>query len=136
MVLDFTSGLRFYLDAKQEICLNNEVIFGDELAGKFESTETLQVTASTPDNMIYQNLKASKGRITSVANIEGSYRTCFTNLGKVQAEVSVTLHTGADAKDYATLARESNLKPVEIQLKRLEDTANEIVMVRIYITTV
>ena len=48
-----------------------------------------------------------------------------TNLPKV-AQVSFSLSTGIDAKDYSGVAKKEHLKPIEVEMKRVHDMVNEI----------
>eukprot|EP00455_Lapot_gusevi_P008119 TRINITY_DN134_c0_g1_i2.p2 TRINITY_DN134_c0_g1~~TRINITY_DN134_c0_g1_i2.p2 ORF type:complete len:110 (-),score=38.83 TRINITY_DN134_c0_g1_i2:93-422(-) len=51
---------------------------------------------------------------------------CFTNIGLSQKTVSFILKTGVNAKDYSAVAKKDNLKPLEVELRRLEDIVQSI----------
>ena len=43
-----------------------------------------------------------------------------------QKTVTLNLKTGVNAKDYSAVAKKDNLKPLEIELRRLEDQVQAI----------
>lgn len=70
---------------------------------------------------IYRKSVSSEGRFAHTASRDGEYRMCFANVeGLSQKSVQLSLSSGG--RDYKELAKKSNLKPLELELKRLEDT--------------
>lgn len=51
----------------------------------------------------------------------------FTDLQKVNREVSLILKHGIEAKNYEDLAKAEKFKPLEVELRRLEDLTDSIV---------
>ena len=51
---------------------------------------------------------------------------CITGLDKNISEIHFTLKYGIDAKDYSSLARSKDLKPIDLALEKLDDRAKDI----------
>lgn len=51
----------------------------------------------------------------------------FIDQQKVNREVSLVLKHGVEAKNYEDLAKAEKLKPLEVELRRLEDLSDSIV---------
>jgi hypothetical protein len=45
-------------------------------------------------------------------------------IGLQQKSVEFQFKTGVQAKDYSSVAKKGNLKPIEVEVKRLEDTVS------------
>ena len=56
----------------------------------------------------------------------GDYEMCITGLDKNISEIHFTLKYGIDAKDYSSLARSKDLKPIDLALEKLDDRAKDI----------
>ena len=51
----------------------------------------------------------------------------FLGHQKINREVALTLKHGVEAKNYDDLAKAEKLKPLEVELRRLEDLSDSIV---------
>lgn len=51
----------------------------------------------------------------------GNYQLCIENNEYKDVKIAFEFRTGIDAKDYSEIAKKSNLKPVELNLQKLED---------------
>ena len=51
---------------------------------------------------------------------------CFTNRGLVPRTIDLEFSAGTDATDYTDLARKEHLKPLELQLRKMEDRVETI----------
>lgn len=51
----------------------------------------------------------------------------FSDQPKINREVSLVLKHGVEAKNYDDLAKAEKLKPLEVELRRLEDLSDSIV---------
>ena len=76
--------------------------------------------------MLYSKLQCSEGTFSFSASKSGEHTVCITNSGFGHKTVTLDLKTGVAAKDYSAVAKKGNLKPLEIELKRLEDQAQAI----------
>lgn len=50
-----------------------------------------------------------------------------------QKSVNFAFRSGLEAKDYSGMAKKENLKPLEVELKRLEDTVQAIHQEMVYL---
>ena len=55
----------------------------------------------------------------------GIYEICITNLDVKLAEIQFSLKYGVGAKDYSSIARAKDLKPVDLALEKLSDRAKD-----------
>jgi len=46
---------------------------------------------------------------------------CIDNISKGEISVNFEFLSGVSAKDYSAIAKKSNLKPIELNIKKLED---------------
>jgi hypothetical protein len=54
-------------------------------------------------------------------------RRTYSDQQKINREVSLMLKHGVEAKNYEDLAKAEKLKPLEVELRRLEDLSDAIV---------
>ena len=55
----------------------------------------------------------------------GVYELCITNLANEVSEIDFSLKYGVGAKDYSSIARAKDLKPVDLALEKLSDRAKD-----------
>ena len=56
----------------------------------------------------------------------GNYELCVMNMGNNVSIIYFTLKYGVGAKDYSSLARTKDLKPVDLALEKLNDRAKDL----------
>ena len=56
----------------------------------------------------------------------GNYEICIIGLDKNTSHINFSLKYGIDAKDYSSLARNKDLKPIDLALEKLDDRAKDI----------
>ena len=56
----------------------------------------------------------------------GNYELCILNVDKNFANIKFSLKYGIGAKDYSSLARAKDLKPVDLALEKLNDRAKDL----------
>eukprot|EP01138_Halocafeteria_seosinensis_P008230 gb/GECG01008411.1/.p1 GENE.gb/GECG01008411.1/~~gb/GECG01008411.1/.p1 ORF type:complete len:221 (+),score=33.20 gb/GECG01008411.1/:1-663(+) len=85
------------------------------------------VVATDPDGVVeYSRTDLSKAKMAFTASKEGMHTLCFHNHGPEQRRCSLDFRTGAEANDYGEIARKEHLKPLELELRKLEDRAVEV----------
>lgn len=109
--------------------LSEEVLVGQVLIGDFSITPSDgRVSTTVSDaagSVFYSKSVSSDGKFAHTASRAGEVRMCFHNSeGVSQKTISLTLSNGG--KDYKELAKKDHLKPLEVELKRLEDTVVQI----------
>ena len=55
----------------------------------------------------------------------GLYEVCITNLKEKSVDIYFSVKYGVGAKDYSSIARAKDLKPVDLALEKLSDRAKE-----------
>ena len=61
------------------------------------------------------------GKFAFTAADGGLHRVCFASRAVTPRSVTLDFATGVDATDYADVARKEHLKPLELQLRKMED---------------
>uniref|UniRef100_T1ISK4 GOLD domain-containing protein n=1 Tax=Strigamia maritima TaxID=126957 RepID=T1ISK4_STRMM len=133
-------ALRFHLHPNSRKCFKDEVHKEGFTAGEYEISEA-------PGQKIDLIVTDSKGHVlTSRENINGKgklsfsvddydiYEICIvskvpagTRVEEKEIEVYLSLKRGIEAKQYDSLAEASKLKPLEVELRKLEDLSETIV---------
>eukprot|EP01006_Ploeotia_vitrea_P019494 TRINITY_DN516_c0_g1_i1.p2 TRINITY_DN516_c0_g1~~TRINITY_DN516_c0_g1_i1.p2 ORF type:complete len:223 (+),score=106.75 TRINITY_DN516_c0_g1_i1:39-671(+) len=129
MVVTNVSALQFYLGMMEEKCLSEDVSKNELIVGDFVVTpgsrthNDVIVRVTGPSNQIlYQKEGTAEGKFAFTTNEIGEYKVCFSNMAMSQKTIKFSFKTGVNAKDYTTVAKKDNLKPLEVELRRLEDT--------------
>uniref|UniRef100_A0A7S2TF84 GOLD domain-containing protein n=1 Tax=Lotharella oceanica TaxID=641309 RepID=A0A7S2TF84_9EUKA len=116
-------GIHFDLPGRTQKCLGEEVEKGDLIIATYKSQEGRILTVTVTDHVgqqIYQKtVKGGKYTVTASAN--GAQRTCFFNTEAMPTVVDFDIKRGLEAKDYGNIADKNSLKPLELELLRLED---------------
>jgi hypothetical protein len=87
----------------------------------------LNVRVTSPvQGSMFSKQSCADGKFAFTAPMQGEYQICFENLGMSQKQVKLDLKTGVHAKDYSSVAKKENLKPIEVELRRLEDQVQEV----------
>lgn len=129
------ASLSFTLPAGTIKCLKEELHKDVLVTGEYQLSEANQKTHLTvtdsKEHVLYSKEDANKGKFAFTTEDYEMYKICFKSEGKagtgMDREVALTLKHGAEAKDYDKMAGVEKMKPLEIELKRLEDLAEDIV---------
>ncbi|KAK3730361.1 hypothetical protein QZH41_014837, partial [Actinostola sp. cb2023] len=85
----------------------------------------------TTGHILYKKEDATKGKFAFTTDDYDMYEVCFeseaTQAGGSDREIYINIKHGVEAKNYDDLAKAEKLKPMEIELKRLEDLADAVV---------
>ena len=65
------------------------------------------------------------GKFAFNSPANGEYVFCFKNLDNKEKVIKFDVHSGVKAKDYSSVAQKDHLKPLETQLRLLEDLSYE-----------
>jgi hypothetical protein len=133
------SSLRFYVQSNEKKCLKEEIHRNVVLTGEYEFSEAIGNTASvhvtdTRGHTLYkrENFPETKGKFAFTADEYDIFEICISvhapaNQQKINREISIVLKHGVEAKNYEDLAKAEKLKPLEVELRRLEDLSDSIV---------
>lgn len=134
--LALVTPLSFTLPPGQEKCLREEVHKDVLVTGEYRLSDApqqkthLTVTDST-GHVLYKREEASKGKFAFTTDDYDMYRVCVESEGQagggVDREVFLNVKHGVEAKSYEDVGKATKLKPMEVELKRLEDLADAVV---------
>jgi len=129
----------FHLSPGQKKCIKEEIHKDVVVTGEFEAKESpnhrvdLKVTDSK-DHILYQKEAADSGKFAFTTDVRDLFEVCFTSkrLGGFSHnpkahEIKLVIRKGVEAKSYDEQAKTEKLKPLEVELRRLEDLSDSIV---------
>lgn len=130
-------GLMFHLEPNNRKCLKEEIHKGVLVTGEYDiSAQPDQVVdlmvIDTKGQHFVNRENTDKGKFAFTTDDYDVFEICFLsrvpqNLRGQRHEVSLTTKHGVEAKTYDGLGDAAKLKPLEVELKRLEDLSESIV---------
>lgn len=130
-------GLRFHLSPNSKKCLKEEIHKDRLVTGEYELSEapgqkTNLHVSDSKGHTLYNKDDASKGKFAFTTEEYEMFEVCFETKmphgGQgADREVFINMKHGVEAKDYADVAKAQKLKPLEVELKKLEDLSELIV---------
>ncbi|TKR86481.1 hypothetical protein L596_011068 [Steinernema carpocapsae] len=139
LLVGLSSALRFHVPANGKKCLKEEIHKNVVMTGEYELSEGIGYTSSvhvtdTRGHTLYkrENFHETKGKFAFTADEYDIFEICISShipAGQHGAdrEVSLLLKHGVEAKNYEDIAKAEKLKPLEVELRRLEDLSESIV---------
>ena len=120
------SSFRFSLETKVEECFSE--YFPDKTLVIYEisspASNNKYVITNPKKGIIEEKTDASF--IYPFTTYEGGvYELCITNLANEVSDIEFSLKYGVGAKDYSSIARAKDLKPVDLALEKLSDRAKD-----------
>ncbi|CAH1263238.1 transmembrane emp24 domain-containing protein 10-like [Branchiostoma lanceolatum] len=130
-------GIGFSLAPNAKKCLREEIHKDILVTGDYELSDApgqsthLLVTDSS-GHVLYNKEDATKGKFAFTTDDYDMFEICFETkmTGGARGpdrEVSLTVKHGVEAKNYQEIAKAEKLKPMEVELRRLEDLSESIV---------
>lgn len=130
-------ALMFHLSPNQKKCLKEEIHKDVLVTGEYDISDTIGQKASlkvtdSKGHVLYNKEDATKGKFAFTTEEYDMFEVCFeTRLvaggGGADREVYINMKHGVEAKNYNDIAKAEKLKPLEVELKKLEDLAESIV---------
>ena len=130
-----SQAMFFQLPVNTEKCLKEEIHKNVLVTGEYDVTshEGVKVEMKVTDSsghILYQNTEAKSGKFAFTTDSYDMFQICFLSSGNVKEkihEVNLKIKTGIEAKNYEEMAKSEKLKPLEVELRRLEDLSASIV---------
>jgi len=107
------------------------------VSGNYEFSDSpgqkgLVIITDSKSHTLFKKEDATRGKFAFTTEEYDMFQVCFetrvTTGGKgSDREVFVDMKHGVEAKDYGNLAKSEKLKPLEVELRRLEDLSESIV---------
>jgi hypothetical protein len=134
-------SISFMLEPGQQKCLKDEVHKDILVTGDFKLSESIGgiktdlTVLDTKGHMFYSKEDALEGKFAFTTDDYDQYEVCFKSTspagdlkGKIAArEVTIVLKHGVEAKNYDETGKAEKLKPLEQELRKLEDLSEAIV---------
>lgn len=127
--------LSFTLSAGNKKCLREEVHKDILVTGEYKLSDapiqTHLTVIDTNGHVLYKKDDAQKGKFAFTTDDYDMFEVCFHSQGShgqgIDREISLDVKTGVEAKNYDDLQKTEKLKPMELELKKLEDLSEAIV---------
>ncbi|KAM3871026.1 transmembrane emp24 domain-containing protein 10-like [Diretmus argenteus] len=138
LLFDLVFSVTFYLPVNFRKCLREEIHKDVLVTGEYEVSEqpntktNLKITDSS-GHTLYTKEDASKGKFAFTTEDYDMFEVCFESkspmgTGRVPDQlVILDMKHGVEAKNYEEIAKVEKLKPLEVELRRLEDLSDSIV---------
>ncbi|XP_035279304.1 transmembrane emp24 domain-containing protein 10-like [Anguilla anguilla] len=138
LLFESVFAISFFLSVNSRKCLREEIhkdvlVTGDYDVSEQPNTKTnLKITDSS-GHILYSKEDASKGKFAFTTEDYDMFEVCFESkspmgTGRVQDQlVNLDMKHGVEAKNYEEIAKVEKLKPLEVELRRLEDLSESIV---------
>ena len=120
------SSFRFDLPAKDEDCFSE--YFPDKTLVIYEITCyecKNKYKLINPKKSVVEEKESPDFNYPFTTYEGGVYEICITNLDEKPATVHFSVKYGVGAKDYSSIARAKDLKPVDLALEKLSDRAKD-----------
>ncbi|KAJ8396880.1 hypothetical protein AAFF_G00012030 [Aldrovandia affinis] len=125
-------SISFFLPVNSRKCLREEIHKDVLVTGEYEVAEqpntktNLKITDSS-GHTLYSKEDASKGKFAFTTEDYDMFEVCF-GTGRIPDQlVNLDMKHGVEAKNYEEIAKVEKLKPLEVELRRLEDLSESIV---------
>ena len=122
MMMTQQNSFRFNLGKNEEECLFD--YFPDKTLVIYEvytSNVTIGVVLKNPEQKVLESQETTFFKYPFTTYSGGYYEICITNGGNFTTPVHFTLKYGVSAKDYSSVARTKDLKPIDLELEKLSD---------------
>lgn len=125
------------LSPNTQKCLKEELHANVLVAGEYEVTQVASqrvdyIVKDSKGHILSQKENISKGKFTFVTETYDMFEVCFISKvppqhRAVPQDVVLDIKIGIEAKNYEGIGEAAKLKPMELELKRLEDLSEAIV---------
>ncbi|XP_046906287.1 transmembrane emp24 domain-containing protein 10-like [Hypomesus transpacificus] len=137
ILIDFSFSITFFLPSNLRKCLREEIHKDVLVTGEYEVSEqptaktNLKITDSS-GHTLYSKEDASKGKFAFTTEDYDMFEVCFESKSPMgtrapDQQVDLDMKHGVEAKNYEEIAKVEKLKPLEVELRRLEDLSESIV---------
>merc|ERR1712076_61670 len=140
LLLNIVNCMYFYLEPGTKKCIKEEIHKDVVVTGEYEITESpnhkvdLKVTDSK-EHILYNKEEAEKGKFAFTTDDQDMFEICFVSNKEGNGfsrdakahEIKIDVKKGIEAKNYDEQAKTEKLKPLEVELRRLEDLSDSII---------
>uniref|UniRef100_A0AAR2K0P7 GOLD domain-containing protein n=1 Tax=Pygocentrus nattereri TaxID=42514 RepID=A0AAR2K0P7_PYGNA len=141
LLFDSVFSISFFLPVRTRKCLKEEIHKDVLVTGEYEimpcvagtgSRSKIKITDSS-GHILYSKEDATKGKFAFTTEDYDMFEVCFESksqmgTGRVPDQlINLDMKHGVEAKNYEEIAKVEKLKPLEVELRRLEDLSESIV---------
>lgn len=131
-------AISFILEPDVKQCVQEEVhkdvlVVGEYKVSEVQGQSTEILVSDTKGQTLFHKEAIDKGKFAFTTEDYELFEVCFTTtltsqLGRgIKREATLHLKHGVEAKNYDDVGKAEKLKPMELELRRLEDLAESIV---------
>ena len=91
----------------------------------FSSEGKSRFALTNPKKVLVENKESTEFSYPFTTYEGGVYEICITNIDTKDLDIDFSLKYGVGAKDYSSIARAKDLKPVDLALEKLSDRAKD-----------
>jgi hypothetical protein len=134
-IIQTTNSFTLHLESTEERCVADG-LKKDALATGFYSVERdptddkptrVHLSVTGPDgSIVFSSENAMEGKFAFAAALDGKYETCIRNTDLISHRVVLKLKSGVEALDLTEVAQKEHLRPLALELLRLEKISSEI----------
>ncbi|TMW46952.1 hypothetical protein DOY81_007965 [Sarcophaga bullata] len=136
-LISHATCVMFHLTPNTQKCLKEDIQANQLVMGEYEVSDVPgqvidYIARDTKGHILSQKEHITKGKFSFMSEVYDTYEICFISKvpphqrGLAQ-EVSLVTKKGVETKNYEGIAEASKIKPLEVDLKRLEDLSDSIV---------
>jgi len=140
LTLNLAAPFSFDLILDKEKCFwedlgKDVVVLGEyQLSPSYNTLATIEVQALLNGVIVWRKEGATEGTFAFTTVESEKISICFTDKSKADIrnpqthirQASLKLKTGVQAKDYSAVAKRDDLKPIELEMLKLEDLIQEL----------
>ncbi|CAD7089826.1 unnamed protein product [Hermetia illucens] len=133
----YVEAILFNLPPNTQKCLKedmqgNQLVVGEYAVSEVPGQKVDYVVKDSKGHILSQKDLITRGKFSFTTELYDTFEICFTSKvpphqRAVAHEVSLTTKKGAESKNYEGIGEAAKLKPLEVDLKRLEDLSDSIV---------
>lgn len=134
----FVTPIRWFMHPNTQKCLREELrqnvlVKGDYEIVPIENQFMDYIVRDSKGHILANKQDITKGKFTFSTENYDMFEICFTSRVPayqrgVMQEIALNIKTGIEAKTYEGLGEVAKLKPLELDLKMLEDLSSSIVL--------
>ncbi|KAG3289346.1 TMED10-like [Ictidomys tridecemlineatus] len=131
-VAHWVLAISFHLPVNSCKCLHEEIhknLLRTSLGGAGGLRTHLKITDSA-GHILYSKKDASKGKLAFTTEDHDMFEVCFESnrTGRIPDQLLILdMKHGVEAKNYKEMAKVEKLRPLEVELRRLEELSGSIV---------
>lgn len=132
-----SNAIMFKLPVNSEKCLKEEIhkdilVKGDYEIAPVNGVKVDLLVTDSNSHILYSKEEATDGKFAFTTDDYDMFQICFKSKSELRGripdqDIKLSVKRGVEAKNYDDIAKTEKLKPLEVELRRLEDLSESIV---------